>query len=154
MKNTLLIDDELKYNPRLLEVRLTIIYDKLYKEFGGMIAYDIIMGLCKAFSVDEECITGVINNFTKIKRLKIYDPIQWNRLVMFVCHLWGEKKLYVGRVYLMNMRGMYTDYYNEMMTEQDIENMKNQVVYLDTSYKINNVRNFLDNLHTLRGIYS
>ena len=146
--------DNVKYHPRMLELRLCLIYDNLYNVYGGVNALFIIKGFCEALKIDYSCIDDVLRNHSKVKRLSKSNRKEFNNQVFVLGECWDETKNYTSRVYLNGITGAYKNYSNIKVDDEFIRKLDKYVFCLDTEYKINNVKNFLENFNWLIRIFS
>lgn len=141
--------ENIKYHPRMLELRVCIIYDNLYDIFGGANAFEIIKGFCEALKIDFSCVDEVLRNHSRIKRLSKSNRKEYNTQVFVLGECWEENKNYTSRVYLKGLKGAYRNYNDITVDDTFLAKLDNYVICLDSDYKINNVKNFLINFNWL-----
>lgn len=138
----------------MLELRLTLIYDNLYNAYGSANSVSIIKAFCEALKIDYECIDMVLRNHSRVKRLSKLNRKEYNKQVFVLGECWEESKRYTSRVYLNGITGIYNNYGDIEINDTFLGRLDHYVVYLDDDYKINNVKNFLENFNSLINLFS
>lgn len=141
--------DNIKYHPRMLELRVCIIYDNLYDIFGGANAYELIKSFCQSLKIDFRCVDEVLRNHSRVKRLSKSNRKEYNAQIFILGEAWEENKNYTSRVYLKGLKGAYKNYNNIAVDDTFLHKLDSYTVCLDSDYKINNVKNFLINFNWL-----
>lgn len=150
----MMYSDNVKYHPRMLELRLCLIYDNLYDIYGGVNSVEVIKGFCDALKIDFNCINEVLRNHSRVKRLSKSNRKEFNTQVFVLGECWDETKSYTSRVYLSGITGAYKNYNNIQVDDDFLRKLDTYVFCLDNEYKINNVKNFLENFNWLIRLFS
>lgn len=93
--------DRYKNHPRILEVRLVLLFDLFEREFGYNGVTDIFNGLCVGFKRNKELLDTVLNRRFDIKRKSKTSRIKWRQEVMFMGICYGETPYKVAKNYLL-----------------------------------------------------
>lgn len=93
--------DRYKNHPRILEVRLVLLFDLFEREFGYNGVTDIFNGLCIGFKRNKELLDTVLNRRFDIKRKSKTSKIKWRQEVMFMGICYGETPYKVAKNYLL-----------------------------------------------------
>lgn len=89
-----------KDHPRILELRIIMIYRNIANEYGVNKATELFQALSKIMNVDWQKINGIINNVYKIRRLEKLDRKRFRQEVVFMGHIYGESKYFIAQNYL------------------------------------------------------
>lgn len=87
-------------HPRILEVRLILLFDLFEKEFGYNGVMDIFNGLCVGFKRSKELLDTVLARRYDIKRKSKTSKIKWRQEVMFMGLCYGETPYKIAKNYL------------------------------------------------------
>lgn len=147
-------NENIKYHPRMLELRLALVYDSLYHAFGNKNSIEIIKGFCESLKIDYACIDLVLRNYSKVMKLSKFNRAEHNRQVIVMGESWGETKSYVGRVYLNGIKGIYSNYSDIGVDDNFLSSLDKYTAVLAEEYDINNVKNFLENFNSLINLFS
>lgn len=98
------IDEEIlkKYqtHPRILEIRFSILFDLLKREYGYVATRDLISGICHSLDFNSEIIIKIVNNLDKINKIKKTNNLRWKQLVIFMGRCYGESLRCIGKNYI------------------------------------------------------
>ncbi len=93
--------DRYRRHPRILEVRLILLFDLFEREFGYNGVMDIFNGLCIGFKRSKELLDTVLARRFDIKRKSKTAKIKWRQEVMFMGLCYGETPYKVAKYYLL-----------------------------------------------------
>lgn len=151
--------DTYRFHPRVLELRLVLIYDLMVSKFGAGRADNAFKSLSEFAFSDFYTLKRVINQYTEIKQLKLRDFEKYRQEVLFMGMMWGESKGQIAHKYLKISRStLYTglDTYNYLrgyITQGWLESLDKEVVMCgDTSVALE-VEQFLVNFDALIGVF-
>ena len=88
-------------HPRILEVRLILLFDLFEREFGYNGVMDIFNGLCVGFKRSKELIDIVLARRFDIKRKSKTAKVKWRQEVMFMSLCYGETPYKISKDYLL-----------------------------------------------------
>lgn len=88
-------------HPRVLEVRLILLFDLFEREFGYNGVMNIFDGLCIGFKRSKELLDTVLARRFDIKRKSKTSKIKWRQEVMFMGMCYGETPYKIAKNYLM-----------------------------------------------------
>ena len=158
MKDELL---DFKYNGRILELRLMLVYDNLATVYGLKTASNYVEKMCELFFVDFQIINKVLLQYTKIKELKIVDGERYRQEVLFMGVLWGESVRYIAKKYVHASKSIFYDKrYNSIgtnwdmfITEEWIARLNNETILCDNQDILRQVKSFLLNLERYNDVF-
>ena len=87
-------------HPRILEVRIILLFDLFEREFGYNGVMDIFNGLCVGFKRSKDLLDSVIARRFDIKRKSKTTKVKWRQEVMFMGMCYGEKPYKIAKNYL------------------------------------------------------
>jgi len=90
-----------KYHPRILEVRLILLFDLFTKEFGFNGAKEIFSGLCYGLRRNFDVLDMIINRRFDVKRYSKTAVYHWRQEVIFMGMCYGETPYKIAKDYLM-----------------------------------------------------
>lgn len=93
--------EKYKRHPRVLEIRLILLFDLFEREFGYMNVMSIFDGLCIGFKRSKELLDTVLNRRFDIKRKSKTSRIKWRQEVMFMGLCYGESPYKIAKYYLL-----------------------------------------------------
>ena len=88
-------------HPRILEVRLILLFDLFEREFGYNGVMDIFYGLCQGFKRNKDLLDTVLNRRFDIKRKSKTSVVKWRQEVMFMGLCYGETPYKIAKNYLL-----------------------------------------------------
>lgn len=93
--------NQYKRHPRILEVRLILLFDLFEREFGYNGVMNIFDGLCIGFKRSKELLDTVLARRFDIKRKSKTSKIKWRQEVIFMGMCYGETPYKVAKNYLL-----------------------------------------------------
>lgn len=138
-----------KTHPRILEIRLILLFDIFEKELGYSGARSLFSGICYGFKRNMDIINMVISRRYDIKRSSKTKKIAWRQEVMFMGLCYGESPYKIARNYLhMSPVNMYREnaYCNpdDYVTDEWLRNLDDEVFIVGGEMYRNEVSSFLD----------
>lgn len=88
-------------HPRVLEVRLILLFDLFEREFGYNGVMNIFDGLCIGFKRSKELLDTVLARRFDIKRKSKTSKVKWRQEVMFMGMCYGETPYKIAKNYLL-----------------------------------------------------
>lgn len=110
MRGEIKMEDIQKYkvHPRILELRVILIFRNLINEYGLNKATELFKMLCTLMTVDWQKMNGLVNNVFKIRRLEKTNKERFRQEVVFMGNLYGESKYFIAENYLnVNVDTLY-----------------------------------------------
>ncbi len=89
-----------KYHPRLLELRVSGIYNNLIKEFGRQEADDYIKAMCTLFNLPYSLLVNVLRQHHKIQHDQFISAERKKQEQIFMGALWGESRYTIATKYM------------------------------------------------------
>lgn len=89
-----------KEHPRILELRLILLFSVVATEYGHNKAVEIFKSLSEIFRVDFTKLHTVINAMPSIKRMRTTDKYRYRQEVIFMGRLFNETRSDVATKYL------------------------------------------------------
>jgi len=142
-----------RFHPRILELRLILIYDILVKRSGSATADVYIRSLAEATASDFYTLKKVILQYPEIKELKLINKERYRQEVLFMGLVWNESKGYIAEKYLRISRStFYTgastyDYLSDYVNEAWLAVLEDEVVLCNDSATKLEVERFLINFN-------
>jgi hypothetical protein len=93
--------NQYRRHPRILEVRLILLFDLFEREFGYNGVMDIFNGLCVGFKRSKELLDTVLARRFDIKRKSKTSKVKWRQEVMFMGLCYGETPYKIAKNYLL-----------------------------------------------------
>lgn len=124
--------EKYKRHPRILEIRLILLFDLFTKEFGFNGAKEIFTGLCKGLRRNEDVLDMIINRRFDIKRASKTNVYKWRQEVIFMGMCYGESMYKIAKDYLMiSTINMYRNNQfsnpNEFLTDEWLRKLDDEV---------------------------
>lgn len=164
MENELLTKELLekyKTHPRILEVRLILLFDILEREYGYNNVMDIFQGLCIGFKRNKDLLDMVLAKRFDIKRKSKTNKIKWRQEVTFMGMCYGESNYKIAKSYLMVSPANYyrttsAHTYNPkvFVTEDWLRSLDDEVKITGAPAYRNEVKGFLEVIDGLSNVLS
>lgn len=104
--------DAYKTHPRLLELRVMLIYQALINEYDINVASNLFRALANTLRIDWTKLNAIISNHFKIRRLEVIDKKRYRQEVILMGMLYGETRYYIAERYLnLNRTTVYRSSY-------------------------------------------
>ena len=141
--------EKYKRHPRILEVRLILLFDLFTKEFGFNGAKQIFSGLCYGLRRNNDVLDMIINRRFDIKRKSKTDIYKWRQEVVFMGICYGESMYKIAKDYLMiSTINMYRDNKfsnpDEFVTDEWLRSLDDEVFIAGGQMYRDEVEAFLD----------
>lgn len=148
-----------KNHPRLLEVRLILLFDIFEREFGYMNVMNIFDGLCYGFGRSKELLDTVFNKRFDIKRKSKTSKTKWRQEVMFMGMCYGETPYKIAKYYLLitpsNLYRKSKDvtYDPEVfITDEWLRNLDDEVIIAGNRLYRDEIKGFLEVIDSLSNV--
>jgi len=87
-------------HPRILELRLIMIYKSLTENYDANTASNLFKDLCDVFRLNWTLISGILNRNFEIRRLSKKNKKRYQQEVVFMGVLFNETRYYIAQQYL------------------------------------------------------
>lgn len=148
-----------KRHPRILEIRLILLFDLFEREFGYNGVMDIFNGICIGFKRNMDLLTTVLNKRFDIKRKSKSSKVKWRQEVMFMGMCYGETPYKVAKSYLLldpsNFYRTKDKHYldpNVFVTDEWLRDLDDEVKVAGGSIYRNEIKGFLEVIDSLTGV--
>jgi hypothetical protein len=149
--------DKYKNHPRVLEVRLILLFDIFEREFGYNGVMDIFNGICVGFKRSKELLDTVLARRFDIKRKSKTRRIKWRQEVMFMGMCYGETPYKIAKYYLLI--SPQTLYMNREMndpryfvTDEWLRDLDDEPVVAGNLLYRNEIKGFLEVIDSLTNV--
>lgn len=149
--------DKYKKHPRVLEVRLILLFDLFEREFGYMNVMNIFEGLCYGFRRSKELLDTVLARRFDIKRKSKTSKIKWRQEVMFMGLCYGESPYKVAKNYLLIApQNLYMN--KEMndpryfVTDEWLRNLDDEAIIAGNKLYRDEIKGFLEIIDSLTNV--
>ena len=95
-----MINSSYKTHPRILEIRLMLIFNNLVRNYQYAKAIRIVEVFCDLFAVNFKNILTIVNNDYKIRRMRKTNKERWLQEVVFMGELYDESRYFIAENYL------------------------------------------------------
>lgn len=102
MDNKINIDNlkfEYKFHPRLMEIKISLIYSLMVREYGETRSPHIFKALCEMINVSFPVMNGIIAKGGLILSNAIVDDVRRKQEIILVGELWDETRYKVSTKY-------------------------------------------------------
>jgi hypothetical protein len=103
--------EDYKNHPRILELKFSLFFAGLGREYNYNDTIHIFRGLAMAFQCHWETIKGLIDNIFEIRRLEKIEQVRFRQEVLFIAYLEGKNKSVVARQLNVKPTLMYSKKY-------------------------------------------
>ena len=146
-----------KNHPRILEVRLIMLFDLLEREYGFNGVMDIFDGLCIGFKRSKEMLDVVLARRFDIKRKSKTSKIKWRQEVMFMGMCYGEKPYKIAKTYLLlTPSALYMNRElndpNNFVTDKWLLGLDDEVIVAGSKIYRNEIKGFLEVVDSLANV--
>lgn len=135
--------EEYKNHPRVLEIRLVLLFNLFENEYGYVNALSKFDALGNAFQCNMNFIHAILNKSSgSFKKMSKSNYIKWRQEVIFTNYLWGLSSAKVCKLYLgIDPHTLYsqTNYYkiDKFCTPQWLDSLDGEVLFCgEPSYKL------------------
>lgn len=149
--------EKYKRHPRILEVRLILLFDLFTKEFGFNGARELFNGLCYGLKRNSDVLEMIINRRFDIKRASKTNVYKWRQEVIFMGMCYGETLYKIAKDYLLIApANMYraNPYCNpeDFLTDEWLRNLDDEIFIAGGEMYRNEVSAFLDVIDGLTSV--
>jgi hypothetical protein len=151
--------DKYKMHPRILEVRLILLFDLFEKEFGYANVMSIFEGICKGFKRNKDLLDTVLAKRFDIKRKSKTNRAKWKQEVMFMGMCYGETPYKIAKNYLfLDPSNLYRTEFsqkynpNEFLTDEWLRQLDDEAKVTGSSIYRNEVSGFLEIMEALTNV--
>lgn len=146
-----------KKHPRILEIRLILLYDLFEREFGYNGVVDLFNGLCVGFKREKYLLDSVISQRYDIKRKSKLDKIKWKQELLFMGMCYGETPYKVAKAYCgVTPSAFYQsrEYYDPdiFVTEEWLMSLDDECKIATSQMYRNEVKAFLEAIDGLTSV--
>lgn len=149
------IDVKYKRHPRMLELRVIMIFNNLVRNYNYNRAVEILEALCMMTKTNFKNIMTIINNDYNIRRLSKTDKERWLQELIFMGALYNESKHFVSerwlikhKTYLYNMPHLNLDL-DKFVTKEWIDKLTDNVVICAIPHQKLEAERFIDGINDL-----
>lgn len=148
------LKDYLKH-PRILEIRIIIIFNVLERDFGFDKAVKFISSICNSFYLDSNKIMNIIYKRNDIKRSIKVNKLRWKQEVVFYAFLKGMTKYKLAKDILITSKSnLYKPEFHldKFVTNEWLTGLDGSVVYCGVEiYKLEAIK-FLEIIDELDNV--
>jgi len=149
--------EKYKRHPRILEIRLILLFDMFEKEFGFIGTKQLFSGLCKGMRRNEDVLDMIINRRFDIKRKSKTNRYKWRQEVLFMGLCYGETLYKIAKDYLsIDVSNMYKNnaYCNPdtFLTDEWLRNLDDEVFIAGGHMYQDEVNSFLDTIEGMTNV--
>lgn len=146
-------------HPRILEIRLILLYDLFEREFGYNGVVDLFTGLCIGFKREKYLLDSIINQRFDVKRKSKNDKIKWKQELLFMGMCYGETPYRVAKKYCnVTPSAFYTartkHYYDpeQFITDEWLMSLDDECKIATSQMYRNEVKAFLEAIEGLSNV--
>lgn len=143
---------EYRWHPRMLELRIIVVFNILARAYGINEATNYFKTLCHLFRIDWARISAIVNSAFAVRKMEKAQKKRFRQEVIFMGLVWGESKFYIAKYYLkISHVTLYKDE-SELdphvyLTQKWLEELPNSVVICGhDTYKMEAMR-FVESYH-------
>jgi hypothetical protein len=122
--------EKYKTHPRILELRVIILFNLISKHYDYNIAIDFFQSLSKLFRCNWQLMNGIINNVFRIRELEKRDKTRFRQEVIFMGVLFNESRYKIVKDYLsVSLPVVYgKDFHlDNYVTQEWLDNLDNNI---------------------------
>lgn len=142
-----------KLHPRVVELRLVLMFDAIAREYDVNVAMDYFRLLCQAFRVNWTFISGILNKRYDILRGSNRRGPLFKQQVIFMGTVYGDSRYHISERFLNVTSGyMYRKQFspNEFVTEEFLETLDEEVTLCGVKNYKDAALNFIDLVENLQ----
>lgn len=92
--------ENLKYHPRVLELRVSLIHSMFVMEFGSEKTQLLFKEFCDIATINYTVIASMLGRKRQILKLNTIDKLRYRQEVLIMGLAWGETRENIGKKYL------------------------------------------------------
>lgn len=94
------LKEKYKKHPRILEIRIILLFDMLERELGYNGVNNLLRGICYGYNRHKDILDIVLSRRYAITRSSRENKRRWKQEVIFTCLCFGESYYNIGKNYL------------------------------------------------------
>lgn len=159
VKITKELREKYKRHPRILEVRLILLFDMLEREFGYNGARDIFMGIAQGLKRNKDLLDVILSKRFDIKRKAKTNIYKWRQEVMFMGICYGDKVSKIAKDYMsispvnMYRKNTYSNP-DEYITDEWLRSLDEEVYLTGSTIYRNEVSAYIDGVEGIANVLS
>ena len=149
------LKEKYKRHPRILEIRIILLFDMLERELGYNGVNNLLKGICYGYNRHKDILDIVLGRRYSITRASRESKKRWKQEVVFTCLCFGETYYNIATSYLSvspaNFYGKdkYSLNVNEFLTDEWLRKLDDEVFIAGGEMYRKEITSFLETVEGL-----